>query len=65
MSFLELAGQSLVCRIGQAPGIEGNSVVPELAFFSSLLPSLAPLSLSNLFELEISFPSALSTVFLF
>lgn len=48
-----------------AARIEGNSVVPELGFFFSSMPSPAPLSPCNLFGLQISFPNSLRAVFLF
>lgn len=65
VSFLELSGQSFVCCVGRAPRIEGNSVVPELGFFFSFMPSPAPLSPCNLFGLKISFPNSLRAVLLF
>lgn len=58
MSYLELSALSFECHVGWAPGVKGNSVVPEFGFFS--------LSLSKIyFGLKIGFPNSQSTVFLF
>lgn len=42
VSLLELSAQSFVCRIGQAPRIKGNSVVPELRVSFSPSPPQPP-----------------------